>query len=745
MRNNIYIFSRCFCLTFFFFLASFFFSFDAFLAAQQPSPYSDSLTYNDIFNPDLQPKSIEAFKWSKDGKSYTTLTNQEIRRYSFQNDLYDIVISSSELSQNRKDSLFINGYFFSKNEEKILLKTNSESIWRRSERSHYFVYDIKARTLHPVVSTDYKDIKIYYASFAPDDSKVAFVRENNLYYYDLNTKKEIQITTDGKHNHIINGISDWVYEEEFGFSKAFFWSPDGSKIAFYRFDESDVKEFTMTLWGEGKYPSYSTFKYPKVGEKNALVQIGVYDLKDQSIVWIPLSQGQDTYIPRIKWTRSSNILSITQMNRFQNKLNLLFANTTTGELTPVFVEEQPNGWIDVNDHLYFLKDGSSFLYTTEESGYNHIYLYSTQGRLIRQVTRGNWEVTAFYGYDEVSNQIFFQSSEESPLERHIYSISLDGSKKKKLSSKRGWYSANMSPNKRFYVSTYSSKDTPPVYTLCNNRGQTLRLIEDNNKLIETLSRYPIGKKEFYVIPTEKETLNSYILYPYDFNPEKKYPVLMYVYGGPGSQTVKNEYEGGSRAMWHHYLTTLGYLVVSVDNSGTGGRGSAFKQQVYLKLGQHEVSDQIEAAQFLSTLPYVDSERIGIWGWSYGGYMSTLCLAQGSEIFKSAIAVAPVTLWHLYDTIYTERFMHTPRENKENYVLGSPIFHAQKIKGNYLLIHGSADDNVHLQNSMYLASQLINFGITFDFFVYPDSNHGIYYQNARRHLYKKMTNFITEKL
>src|SRR5699024_8427325 len=573
--------------------------------------------------------------------------------------------------------------------------------------------------------------KIQYAQLAPTGGKAAYVQDNDLYWVDLSTGKETPVTTDGEYNKIINGASDWVYEEEFGFAKAWYWSPDAQKIAFYRFDESEVREYFLTDWGD-LYPGLTRFKYPKAGERNSTVKIGVYNLVEDKTVWIDIHAENDQYIPRINWTEDPNLLAIRRMNRHQDKRELLLANATTGD-TEIIKTETSDAWIDVHDDLQFLDNGKQFITTSEESGYNHIYLYNIEGELVRQVTHGDWEVTNYLGYKRAENRIYYVSTQNSPLERHLYSIKLDGSDKKKLTTTPGWHSINMSNDLKYYIDDYSAPGKPPQYTLHNNDGEELRILEDNKELQDTMKTYALPSKEFIKIELPQATLNAYIMKPHDFVASKQYPVLFYVYGGPDSQNVKKKFASGQSPMWHRYLAEQGYIVVSVDNRGTGARGRDFEKQVYKKLGQYEVKDHIDAAKYLiDRYDFIDEERIGIWGWSYGGYMSSLVLAKGGDVFNTAIAVAPVTSWRFYDTIYTERFMQTPSENPEGYKKGAPLTYANQMSGNYLLIHGTSDDNVHFQNSVAMINQLVASNFQFQTMYYPDRNHGIYGGNTRKH-------------
>ena len=704
------------------------------------------ITFEHVVDQTFSPEEIRNVNWMQDGQFYTALERTkndiELRKYNILKGNYEVLVSASDLQVDGRDKpISIQGYQFSSDEKKILIKSDVEQIWRRSTRENYFVYDLETGETQKLTRSDQKQ---QYAQLSPSGNKAAFVQDNNLYLVDLETGKEKAVTTDGKFNHIINGATDWVYEEEFGIAKAWYWSPDGDKIAFYRFDESHVKEFFMTDWGE-LYPGLTRFKYPKAGEKNSTVKIGVYDLKSEETTWMDVGSENDQYIPRINWTKDPEVLAIRRMNRLQNKQDLMLADANTGD-TEIIKTETSDAWIDVNDDLKFLENGDRFIYVSEESGYNHIYLYDMAGEQIRQITKGDWEVTNYLGYDENADKIYYVSTEESPLQRHLYSINVDGSGKKKLSDGQSWNSVNMSRDYKYYIKTTSSPGNPPTYILHKGDGTQVRMLEENEKLEQKMAEYAMPSKEFIEVPLEQATLNGYIMKPSDFNPEKKYPTLFYVYGGPGSQTVTKSFSSGQRPMWHKYLAEQGYIVVSVDNRGTGARGRNFEKQIYKKLGQYEVIDQIDAAKYLTeTYDFIDEDRLGIWGWSYGGYMSSLVLAQANDFFDTAIAVAPVTNWRFYDTIYTERFMQTPQMNPEGYQKGSPITYADQIEGSYLLVHGTGDDNVHFQNSVELVNKLVAEGVQFESMYYPNRSHGIYGGNTRSHLYKMMTNFILENL
>lgn len=705
--------------------------------AQDKNP----IEFEHLFDGTFSPNSVQNIRWMNDGEYYSATRDNKIIRFNIVDGTEQVLFDGAEFEgSNGEEPFNIQGYQFSADESKLLIRTDVEQIWRRSTRENYYVYDIETGMLSKLTDTEEKQ---QYAELSPQGDRAAFVRNNNLFWVDLESGTETQITEDGEFNKIINGAADWVYEEEFGFAKAWFWSPEGDRIAFYRFDEERVNEFFMTEWG-GLYPEAVRFKYPKAGQENSIVSIHVYHIDSGETVTMDVGEETDQYIPRINWTRDNDILAIRRMNRLQNQQDLLFANVESGS-SDVILSEESETWIDVHDDLYFLDNGEQFITTSDKDGYNHIYLYDMQGQQLQQVTEGNWDVTDFIGHNDRNYRLFFVSTEESPLERHLYSVRVDGNRKSKLTEGEGWHNINMSHDFKYYIDSWSDYNKPAEISLHRQDGNKVRTLESNEALAQKLDEYEFVQKEFMKLDVNGAELNAYMMKPVDFDSTQKYPVLMYVYGGPGSQTVTRNFESAQRPMWHQYLVGEGYIVVSVDNRGTGARGRDFKKQTYKKLGQLETADQVEAARILSELPYIDESRIGIWGWSYGGYMSSLALAEGSDIFSTAIAVAPVTDWRYYDTIYTERFMQTPQLNPEGYNEGAPITKAGQIEGSYLLIHGTGDDNVHYQNTIEMIDALIAADVDFETMIYPNKAHSIYGGNARRHLYRLMTEFILENL
>ena len=637
------------------------------------------------------------------------------------------------------DINWIFDYKFNKDETQILISTHYEPIYRHSFKAEYYVYYIDSKELEKLSDNGKQQL----ASFSPDGSKIAFVRENNIYYKDMSNKEEIQVTTDGEWNHIINGAPDWVYEEEFSFSKAYEWSPDGKKIAFIKTDETAVKQFNMTTYGD-LYPTEYEYKYPKAGEENSKVSVHIYDVESTNIIETDMGDLNDKYIPRIYWTQSPDVMAAVKMNRLQNKYELFTIDANTGN-SQVLLTLNDKYYIEIADDLAFLPDGERFIITHEADGYRHIYMYDMNGELIKQITSGNWEVTDVYGYCAESNMIYYQSAESSPINREVCRVSVDDGKKKIMSKNQGFNEAEFSNSFEYYINYHSDANSPYFVSLHNEKGKLVRKLETNSGLKEKMkSEYEFAKKEFIEVPIEGgSTLNAWIIKPNDFDSSKEYPVLMYVYGGPGIQTVENSWD--HNMVWWQMLAQKGYIIVSVDNRGTGARGKDFRQLTYGELGKYETEDQIEAAKYLSGLDYIDGERIGIFGWSFGGYLSALCMTIGADNFKTGIAVAPVTNWRYYDSIYTERYNGLPQDNPEGYDDNSPINHVKKLKGNFLLIHGTSDDNVHFQNSVDLVSELIKQNKQFDTMYYPNRDHSIYGDNARMHLYTKMTNFILENL
>ena len=706
-------------------------------------------TLNDFcLNYTFRTNGIMGLRSLNDGEHYTVLEERgkKLVMYSYKTgkavstilDLNDPKYSNVKMIQN---------YEFSPDESHILIYTNIRPIYRRSFTADYYVFDFKNKELKPLSEGGSQRL----ATFSPVGTKIAFVRDNDIFISDLRFGSEIQITFDGKFNEIINGAPDWVYEEEFGFNKAFEWAPDGSALAFIKFNESDVKIYHMNMFQgqypalkeNATYPSNYSYKYPKAGEKNSIVSVHVYDIKDRVTTPMNIGEETDIYIPRIKWTQDPKRLAIMKLNRFQNRLEILLANARVGSTTVLYREENKYYIAEENlDNLVFTEDGKYFIMSSEKNGYSHLYLYTMGGKEVQPITSGNYDVADFYGYDPAKKLYYYASHEESPLEKYVYSIDLKG-KKKKLTPTKGWNEAEFSKSFKYFVNTVSNADMPPLYTLYNAAGKAVRTLEDNAALKEMLGGYAVAKREYIQIPAAdgKTMLNAWIMKPVNFDAGKAYPLLITQYSGPNSQQVQNAWSMD----WAQYLAQEGYIVACIDPRGTAARGEEFRKCTYMQLGKIESDDMIAAAKWLADQSYIDSKKVGIWGWSYGGFMSSLCLMKGNNVFSTAIAVAPVTHWGFYDSIYTERFMRRPQDNPSGYNDNSPINWVKNLKGNLLLCHGTADDNVHVQNTYELAEALVQANKQFDMQIYTNRNHSIYGGVTRLHLYTKFMDFLNQHL
>lgn len=684
------------------------------------------------------PASVAGFRSMDDGNyfSKTTKTPDGLsvtkHKFSDYEGEGETIIAPDLLANIGMDD-----YSFNADETKALISTKTEAIYRRSYSAVYYLIDLNTNEVQPL---DAEREPQTLAEYSPDGKKVSYIFENNLYVKDIASGKVTQLTQDGETNKVINGTTDWVYEEEFAITKAYGWSPDSKWISFLRFNESDVQEYTMKYFNE-LYPDLYTFKYPKAGEDNSKVTAHVIDVNGTNRMNINL--GEYEYIPRLQWSKTENKLVLQTLNRHQNELkyHLMTINDAKME-TKAFYTETSKTYVEIDDNLLILEDGNTILRTSEQDGYNHIYALTFDGES-RAVTSGNWDVIDCYGID-AKNVVYFSSAESGPLYQTIHKIKLDGSKKECISEMHGTSEADFSNGMKYFIKTYSTANTAPVYTLCNSKGKEITVMEDNKALMDKLAPYNLGKKEFVKFKGHETELNGWVIKPADFDPSKKYPVYINIYGGPGSNTVSDSW-GGFNLMYHQLLVQSGYIVVSVDPRGTMRRGEAFKKSTYLELGKLETEDFIAVAKELQTMPYVDPARIGIMGWSYGGFMTSLAMTKGADYFKMGIAVAPVTSWRYYDNIYTERFMRTPAENASGYDDNSPINHVEKLKGNYLLIHGSGDDNVHYQNTMEMVNALVAADKDFDLFIYPNKNHGIFGGNTRNHLFRMMYKYTLENL
>lgn len=690
---------------------------------------------------------VEGLHSSANGLYYTTLEDgKRIIKYSYKDGKKVETMFDLDQIEDAPINSF-SAYSFSPDETKILLTTDKEKIYRHSYTANYYVWNSVTGELNDLSSKG----KQQEATFSPDGERIAFVRDNNLFIKTLRFGTENQVTHDGKKNEIINGVPDWVYEEEFSFSKAFAWSPDSKFIAYIRFDETEVKEYSLTMY-QGQAPSFSEnatypgeykYKYPKAGEKNSTISVFSYDIKSKTKVEIDLGDEADIYVPRLKWTADANDLAVFRLNRRQNQIDVLFANPYTGD-TRVFYTEKNDRYLgeDFLDDFIFLPDNDYFVVNSERDGYSHLYLYDRQGFKVRQLTEGNFDVTDFYGFDSKKKIFYYQAAKKSPMQREIYYTSLDGKKQGILSEKEGINKAVFSNGFQYFINEYTNLSTPKTFSLYTNDGELVRVLEDNSELKEKLDQYTISPKSFFSFKTsEGIELNGWMIKPLNFDENKKYPVVMTQYSGPNSQEVLDEWA----VNWYNYLAQEGFVVACIDPRGTGARGEDFRKVTYMQLGKYESDDQIEAAKYLGSLPYVDASNISIWGWSYGGFMSLLCLEKSGDIFKAGIAVAPVTHYKFYDSVYTERFMRTPKENPDGYNDNAPLNHPEGITGRLLIVHGSADDNVHYQNTMEMAEALVQAGKQFDMAIYTNRNHSIYGENTRMHLYQRMTDFFNTNL
>ena len=732
----------------------------------------------------LSPTSFQGGRWAESGPVITYIEPASdsdathLMRYNLETDERTRLIDGTKLQADDVDRLIqIEDYQYSRDGSKVLIYTDSKRVWRRNTKGFYYVYDLQSEALTPIASRE--DGYQMFAKFNPSAGKVAFVRKRDLFMVDLASGTETALTTDGEDGSIINGTFDWVYEEEFGLRDGFQWSPDGAHIAFFKLDESDTREFAMTDFTT-RYPEYERFRYPKAGEVNSEIKVGVVDLEAveagaegqpeaiqyfETDTWDPQlgkeAEASDPteYIARMGWTPQidgRHHVWMFRMNRGQNRLDVLYGNPDDASTQNV-LQEQSDTYIDVEDgKLQFLEDDEHFVFLSERTGYNHIHLYTNDGTYVGPVTEGDWEVTAFHGIDEESLQAYFTSTKESSIERHLYRVGVSmgthetAMEPVQITSEAGWHQINVSKDLKYYIDAYSNVTTPPTWTLHRAGGEQVTVLQENDDLAETIDALDLPAPTFTSLPAADDTpLNTYVMKPTDFDRTREYPVLMYVYGGPGAQTVTDRW-GGSRNLWHQYLAeTYNVVVVSVDNRGTGGRGKAFQDVPYRQLGQPEAADQIAAAQSLADSTWVDNDRVGIWGWSYGGYMTLMAMltGEGNDTFATGMSVAPVTDWRFYDTIYTERYMSTPQANAEGYEQGAPLNYADRLRADQdlFIVHGDYDDNVHFQNSVQMVNQLQSANKQFRFMMYPKRNHGIYGGTTRLHLFTALTNFIEESL
>jgi dipeptidyl-peptidase-4 len=701
------------------------------------------ITLEDVYKKGtFRMKSVPGFNAMADGKRYTQQDGdggkQLINAYDLATGKKEKTLFDNSVNKFEGKQLNIDEYSFSSDEQKLLLLTESQNIYRRSVLHKVYVYDIKTNSIQLVDNE-----KVLHAAISPDGNKIAYVKNNNLYYKDLATKQEVAVTTDGKNNSIINGNCDWVYEEEFEFTRAYEWSGNSNCLAYYRFDETNVPQYTMVKF-DSLYPTQYVYKYPKAGETNSTIQIKLYNISTRQTANADLGTETDIYIPRIKWTEDPNALCIYRMNRHQNKLELLLTDAATGS-TQVIYSEENKYYVEVNDNIKFLPGGNTFIFNSEKNGYNHLYKWNWKEKKLTALTDGKYEVAELVGIDLNRKLVYYTAAEPTPMDRHLYVVDWEGKNRKKLTTENGMHAITPCEGYSYFLDKYSTLNTPQVAYLRDAEGKIVRTLEDNSTLKAKMAEYSLGKLSMTTVKgVDGIDLNAWMIVPPDFDATVKYPVLMFQYSGPGSQQVLDKFPV-SYYFWHQMLAQKGYIIVCVDGTGTGMRGQEFKKKTYLQLGKLESDDQIAAAKYLGTLSYVDKSRIGIWGWSYGGFMSATCILKGNDVFKSAVAVAPVTNWRFYDNIYTERYMRTPQENKSGYDDNAPEKMASQLKGKFLLIHGTGDDNVHFQNSIMLTEALIQNNKEFDSEYYPNKAHGISGGNTTYHLFNRVTQFILANL
>lgn len=704
----------------------------------------DRLTVERIFSPDFQLQSLPESRWMAGGQRYSFVDEEDgvtslVAEDAQTGTKTTLVDGRRLIPAGQSTPIDIEDYAWSADEKKLLIFTNSQPVWRQNTKGRFYVYEVASGRLTPVsTAAGWQQ----FAKLSPDGTKVGFVRDNDLWVADLATGRETRLTRDGSET-IINGTFDWVYEEELDLRDGWRWSPDGQRIAFWRIDDNPVKPFYWMKDTGSQYAQPISLRYPKAGAPNPTARLGVVEIASGRTTWLQTGNDSSVYLARMEWAESPTELLVQRLNRHQNRLDVMVADARTGATRTLFTETD-SAWVNVDDDLSFIRGGRQFIWSSERDGYNHLYLYNRDGTVARQLTRGPWDVTEVFGVDEKNGWVYFSATEQGPQQRHLYRVRLDGSGFARLTREPGTHSVQLSPETPYYLDTWSRAGVPPVVTLHRTDGSAVRTLVANAAVRQRVAALGVPAPEMFTFRTSGGVqLNGYMIKPAGFDPAKKYPVLMYVYGGPGSQTVTDAW-GGSRYLWHLLMAQRGYLVVSVDNRGTGGRGRDFEKQTYLDLGTREAADQIEAARWLAQQPYVDPQRLAIWGWSYGGYATALTLEQPGSPFKAGIVVAPVADWGLYDSIYTERFMRTPQENPEGYRRSSVIRNVAGLRARLLLVHGSGDDNVHFQNSVQLVDALQAAGKQFSFMMYPDRNHAI--ANGRSvHLYTLMTDWITQNL
>jgi dipeptidyl-peptidase-4 len=697
---------------------------------------SNPLLLEDIVGKKYEPQGVSQMQPMPDGEHYTILSpdGKAILKYAYKNgQLVDTLFQVDKTRETKLEA--IEGYVIDSRGYRILVWNEKESIYRRSWQAAVYDYDVRRNFLQPLSETKGK---VMIPTFSPDGRMAAFVRNNNIWLKKFDYDTEIQITKDGEFGKILNGITDWVYEEEFRQTNLMSWSADSQFLAFLKSDETEVPTFAFQVFDKNLYPGFYSYKYPKAGENNSKVACYAYNIetKDTKKMNVPLDE--DGYIPSIRFTENPDQLAVMTLNRHQNNFNMYFVNPKS-TVAKLILHDENRYYIDSNWILSIAFSKDNFAYVSEKDGFAHIYLYSNTGVLERQVTSGNWDVTKLYGFNPQTKTVYYQSAEESPLRRSVYKTDTKGVKTK-LSSKTGTNQADFSRNFQYFVNSFSNTTTPTFISIQDEKGKELSVLKENAEVQARLATVRFSQKEFFTFTNgNKDVLNGWMLKPFNFNEKNQYPVVLIQYSGPNSQEVLDKYDFD----WYYYLTEKGYIVVSVDGRGTGARGEEFRKCTYLKLGLLESDDQIAAANYLGKQSYIDKNRIAIWGWSYGGFVTLMSMSRGDGLFKAGIAIAPVTDWRFYDSIYAEQFMRTPKENFTNYDLCSPIQLADKLQGNLLLVHGTSDDNVHYLNTLYYSEALVDAGKNFDMQIYTNKNHSLLGEKTRNHLYTRIINFLNK--
>jgi len=714
---------------------------------------AQQVTIQEVATGAYRMEGIYGIKPMNDGEHYTQISRdgKKIVKYSFKTGQEVGTVFDVETARDCTLRSF-DDYIMSPDETKILIQTETKPIYRRSFTAVYYIFNVRNNTLEPLSDGGPQQVPL----FSPDGNQIAFVRDNNLYLVKLLFgNSESQVTKDGKFNHVLNGIPDWVYEEEFGFNRAFDFNADGTMLAYIRFDESHVPMYSFP-WYKGLkpsldeytvYPGAYEYKYPMPGVDNSKVTVHTFDIKSKVTRQMDLPLDADGYIPRIHFTDNPDVLAISTLNRHQNRFDLYFANPKS-TLCKLVVRDEAEQYIKEETYGNLTFYPENFVMMSERDGYNHLYLYSAGGNLIKQITKGQFEVKSFLGWDKKTNTYYYTSNEGSPLRTAVYKIDGKG-RKTKLSTQEGTNRAIFSKSMKYYINTFTNLTTPQIITINDHTGKTLTTLVDNQKLVQKVAKLNMPSKEFFTFTTSDGVeLNGWMMKPANFDPNKKYPVIMHQYSGPGSQQVIDRWNIGSRSdggMFEAYMADRGFISVCVDGRGTGGRGAAFEKCTYLNLGVKEARDQVETALYLGTLPYVDAQNIGIWGWSFGGYCTLMAMSEGTPVFKAGVAVAAPSDWRFYDTVYTERFMRTPKENMEGYEASSAMNRADKLHGELLLMHGTADDNVHLRNASEYSEALVQADKQFDMHIYTNRNHGIRGGNTTKHLLTRVINHFIEHL